>query len=173
MKKNQWMKKCCAFVGVMVSMFAVCGCGNKADKLKPYEWLMDDKVVSFYDSKAELEEVGCPWFEDYFEAVRSDNEDFGVSRDGETLCYMEIADASIVTYKDICVGDEITKVEDTFSYELPLRESYSVCFDGATEVEIDDEEDWKDNYLVLYYYVEDGIIERIVVTDGLFMRTMR
>lgn len=167
MKKNPWMKKCCAFVAVMASMFVVCGCGNKADKLKPYEWLMDDKVVSYYDSAKDLDETICTVYDHWLDAAKADSENSVFSKDGEEIRSFHTRDKEVVTYKGIHVGDKATKVAETFAYEINIGESYNVYFDGTTEINAE-EQDVEDDFIILYYYVEEGIIKEISVMDVVY-----
>ena len=94
-----------------------------------------------------------------------------VSKDEDEIRSFCTRDNSVVTYKGISVGDKVSVVEDAFSYEQGIGESYNVYFDGTMEVDIE-EHGYEDELIVLYYYVEDGVIEEIYVMDGLFGMTM-
>ena len=170
--KNQWMKKSCTVFVAMVSIFALCGCGSKAEDLQPHEWFFDGEIVSYYDSAETLDEESCQKYESYIDGAMSDSVNWVMSgEDAEIRCFCT-RDDSVVTYKGICVGDEVSVVEDIFSYEQKIGECYNVYFDGTTEVDIE-EHGGGDNIIILYYYVEAGIIEEIYVMDGVFGRTMR
>lgn len=171
MKRKQWLKKSCAVVVAMASLFMICGCGNKEKDLQPHEWIMDGKVVSYYDSTEDINEKICPIYDEYISGAMSDSMNWVVSREDDEIRSFCTQDNSVVTYKGISVGDKVSVVEDTFSYERGIGESFNVYFDGTTEVDIE-EHGYEEELLVLYYYVEEDIIKAIYVMDGLFGMTM-
>lgn len=172
MKTKQWMRKSIAVVVMIMSVAALCGCGKKAEDLKPYEWIMDGEVVSYYDSVKEIDATICPTFSEFFEGRKSDSKNYVVSKDGEEIRTFITLDSSVVTYKGICVGDNISVVEDSFSYEYRYEGvSCVVYFDGTVEVD-PEVHGYDDDLSILYYLEEEGVIQEIFVMDGLFNRTM-
>lgn len=171
MYKTLRKKKRSIPVIVLISVLGLCACGGKEKELQPHEWRMDGKVLSYYGGTKELDKETCPIYDDYISGAMSDSMNWIVSKDEDEIRSFCTRDNSVVTYKEISVGDKVSVVEDAFSYEQGIGESYNVYFDGTMEVDIE-EHGYEDELIVLYYYVEDGVIEEIYVMDGLFGMTM-
>ncbi|MBQ3028184.1 MAG: hypothetical protein IJD26_03830 [Lachnospiraceae bacterium] len=170
---KQWMKKSCKVAVVMMSMAVICGCGSKEKDLQPYEWSLDGAVISYYDSAEDIDEELCQKYDSYFEGAQSDSTTWVlVNEDSEIRAFIT-EDSSVATYNGISVGDALSVVEDSFSYEETYTDNcYMVYFDGETEMdaeEVEPEDDW----ILITYFAEEGMITEITVYDGVFGSSMQ
>lgn len=172
MKVEQWMKKSAALVATL-SAFVLCGCGSEPEGLKPYEWSLDGTVMSYYDSAEEIDGDICQKYESYFDGAQSDSTTWVTTNaDGEIRAFIT-EDSSVVTYKDISVGDALSTIEDVFSYEEAYADNcYIVYFDGKKEMNAEEAES-KEDWILITYFAEEGIITEISIYDGVFGSTLK
>ena len=78
--------------------------------------------------------------------IRNRSDNCIIVRDG-VIRSVFIVDEDIVTYKGISVGDSVDKIENAFSKEYQLQDSYSIIYnEDAEEVSIEQEKE--ENYLI-------------------------
>ncbi len=172
MKVKRWIERyCVAFVAVL-GLFVLCGCKTESEELKPYEWSMGGTVMSYNDSAEEIDEELCQKYDSYFDGAQSDSTTWvAANTDGEIRVFVT-EDSSVETCKGISVGDAMNSVEDAFSYEYALADDvYSVYFDGDTEVD-PKERMSEDDWVIIDYWAEEGIITEIHIYDPAFGSTM-
>jgi len=170
--KTKWRLKKHAALGAALGLFVLCGCKTEAEELKPYEWSVGGTVMSYYDSVEEIDEELCQKYDSYFDGARSDSTTWvAANADGEIRVFVT-EDSSVETCRGISVGDALSAVEDAFSYEYTFADDwYMVYFDGDTEVDTRErmsEDDW----VLITYWAEEGIITEISIYDPAFGGSM-
>jgi uncharacterized protein YceK len=157
------------------ALFSICillsGCSLNIKTISvdnPYEVLANGETISYYDT-ININNVDC--FEishdttDMIGAVDKPNTII-VNDEGEIRLFL-ITDNRVATYKNISVGDSVSKIEDAFSYEETTGNIYTVLFNGIDEQNptiYDKEDSW-----IWIDYITDGEkIECIEISDVKF-----
>lgn len=152
------------------------GCSNSkntsVDVKNPYEINANGEILSYYGDKSEFENVGFEVLNSSLKSSQSNENNIFVNNE-DAIRNVVIADKSISTYKNIAVGDNVDKIEKTFTYEVSLKTSYAVLFDGTNEVNPKNDNTKKDNYIWINYTTNGKTIEKIAIYDVLYGKEMR
>lgn len=86
---------------------------------------------------------------------------------------MRILNDSIKTYKNVRIGDSVSKIKSLFKYEEvnQAKTIYSVIFEGKQEVQPPNTLYSPENpnqYIIISYLVENDVIKEIQIYDGQF-----
>lgn len=141
-------------------LLTACSNTNKSEiKLEtPYSILYEDTFFNYYDTQDTLNST-----------IDTSNIIFN---DTGFIRAITITNSDFMTYPNISVGDDKSKIEETFEFEYENKNSYMVLFDGITEINptIDEK---GDNWIWITYNIEDDKISQISIYDVKYGREMR
>lgn len=137
----------------------------------PYEIMVNGKILSMYDSSIDdFEENGFEVCEGRFS---SNSEKNNVTIYNDKIVDVTIYDNSVQIFKSISVGDNISKAESAFKYEVKHDNvGCDVTFNSANE-EIDlSKEDINEGIRIFFVKKEDSnIISKIsIVSDNIYFK---
>ena len=135
----------------------------------PYEMKINGKIISYYDKE---EDIDADLVESIYDwsIILHRNENVVYVNDNGEIRYLFSDDKKINTYKNIHVGDEVNKIQNSFKSPYRLGSSdlsctYIVAFDDKNN-EIDTESQGFYNvYIRISYVIEDNKIEYIIIDD--------
>ncbi len=175
------MKKISYVILILFILLLLGSCRKKTIK-GPDEILIEGKIISYSDTLEQVEDKlgegkaddmfvkkqGYCWYEYTDDLLLLFNEE-------DKMRAIDIEDEDIITYKNICVGDDIDKVADTFKYEIVSNRFYNVYFEGKEELDgLDHEKTLNKDWITITYYTnEDNEIVRISIMDKKYAMTMR
>lgn len=152
-------------------MFLLIGCSQKETSIKnPYEISIKNKFLSYYDTKENIPEefnilnISIKNHQDINNNVLLDSKN--------KIRLISITDKNINTYNQISVGDNIKKIQDTFSYEYRNGNNYMVIFNGNSE-EDPTNQNKNDNWIWINYITDGSRITQIQIYDVKYGREMR
>ena len=167
------MKK--IFCLILTSIVLLTGCSQKQTVDNPYEILVDNEIFSYYDTIEDIPEMFSVLdtsVENIINYRKDANQsNIFVDPDG-VIRSISIVDDSVVTYKQISVGDNISKIEENYSYINKQHTYYAVLLNGNTEVD-PAEPNKEDNWILISYNIEDSKITRITISDAKFAHELR
>lgn len=156
------------FTFIVIS-FLLIGCSSTQVN-NPYEICIKNEIFSYYDNKEEIPK-SFNLLDISIKNHQDENNNVLVNQDNE-IRSISIVDKNITTYKQISVGDNISKVQNNFSNVYTIDNIiYTVAFDDSVEKDIkspDKEDDW----IYINYITKDSIITRIIIYDAKFGRSM-
>lgn len=164
--------------GILItSLFLLSGCSqNASDKANvnyPYEITDGISTLSYYDTEDAISIDDFTILEysaDNIIGIRNRSDNCIIVRDG-VIRSIFIVDEDIVTYKGISVGDSVDKIENAFSEEYQLQDSYSIIYnEDAEEVSIEQEKE--ENWIWIIYYTDGTEITSIQIYDVKFATTL-
>lgn len=164
------MKKYLIVVSILTLI--LCSCSKKSVN-DPSEISVNGKIIKYSETKDTVEKklgdegVVTELFllndgYEYQNAVQI------LYNDIENIRYLRVMDAKVDTYKNISVGDDISKVFEEFDYVQESGFYYSVIFNGIEEVDnrtVGIQDDW---IMISYKTVEDS--DTIVMINIIDMR---
>lgn len=157
------MKK--IFLLYVSCLFLVSGCGSgqSASIDNPYEIKVGSETLSLYDDVDKFAENGFEVFEDRI-FPEQNNETNCITVPHDEIYAIDIYENNVMTYKSISIGDDISKVTDTFSCVENLWSDdtvYGVCFDtDNNELPLENE---ADDGTFICYTTADSKIKRIFI----------
>lgn len=164
------MKKHFFFLPLIISLFLLSGCSqNKSDKISvnnPYEVAKGTSTVSYYDTEENIDIDGFTILDlipNNIIGIREQSNNCIIVHDGIIRC-IYIVDEDIMTYKGISVGDNIDKLNNTFSNTSKLQDTYSVIFNNNTE-EDPANPNKEDAWIWITYYTDGSQIISIQIYD--------
>ncbi len=154
-----------------ISIFFVFNLNSRPDIIK----VKNFKFISYNDNQEKVEKIfgtGIDTSVSLFDGYDYDGKLKIVYDDQTQIRYIEIDNKSIVTYKNIKVGDDVSKIKNTFKYEIETGDGYSVLFDDKKEL-ASNTGNQKDSLLWIDYSLDDSNkIEKIIIYDYKFGKTM-
>ena len=97
-----------------------------------------------------------------------------INDENKIRCFC-ITTENVDVYGDISVGDSVKKIEKNFKYEFtPFDDNiFYVAFDKEAEINTHDFDidDFHDDFLEFFFYIDDGKIEAILISDFMFGNT--
>lgn len=153
MRKNMFV-----VIGICATLLS--GCSKNVQSISlPCEIANNNSTISYNDNRDSKS------FSEFSNIIITDNEG--------NIRSFNIDSSDIQTYKDISVGDDIKKIEDSFEYEYAIRDNtYSVLFNDSTE-ENPTEENKDDSWLWINYTYDNNKITNIYIYDVKYGREMR
>lgn len=166
--KGEIMKK--IYITLSLLLLFLCGCSSTQVN-NPYEICVKNEIFSYYNNKEDIPE--------FFNVLdisiknhQDENNNVLVNQDGK-IRSISIVDKNITTYKQISVGDNISKVQNNFSNVYTVDDIiYTVTFDGNIEKD-NKSTDKKEDWIYINYITKDSIITRIVIYDAKYGSEMR
>lgn len=154
------MKRKIAVMLIITCTLLMNGCTDSTASVSTPDEISDgESIISYNDNKES----------DDFQSFQQ----YVTTNDDGDIRNINISSSNINTYKNICVGDDITKVEDLFSYEYEMSDTiYSVLFDGTKEIN-PTEEDKGDSWIWINYIYENNKITSISIYDVKYGREMQ
>lgn len=154
---------------IAISSILLTGCSkNKEIANNPYEIIIGNEILSYYNQKEDIpENIIVKSISEYVSTRQNTNDNIIFINEDGHIRMISIIDDSIITYKGIKVGDDISKVIDEFDYEYQYGKkayAYGVVFDGNIEKQHNDE-NTEDNWIDITYFVEDSKIIKIKIND--------
>ena len=156
-------------------LMLLCGCSqNQSSSVlnNPYEISTNDGVLSYYGEKSDFESAGFDSFSKALESSMSKKNNVFANKEG-IVRNIVITDRDIVTYRNISVGDSVDKIENAFAHEVNLNTSYSVLFDGVTEINPKNSSPIQDDFIWINYTTNGKTIEKITIYDVLYGKEMK
>ncbi|MGN6713022.1 zinc-ribbon domain-containing protein [Anaerocolumna jejuensis] len=177
-KKTGKIKKLVVFIFLFfiivigfISIFFVFNLNSRPDIIK----VKNFKFISYNDNQEKVEKIfgtGIDTSVSLFDGYDYDGKLKIVYDDQTQIRYIEIDNKSIVTYKNIKVGDDVSKIKNTFKYEIETGDGYSVLFDDKKEL-ASNTGNQKDSLIWIDYSLDDSNkIEKIIIYDYKFGKTM-
>ena len=175
------MKK---IIGILLIVYCSClfGCGTQ-EELTPTDIAFQNTIVTYNSTQEETETILKDFtmtldenypFNNFYMVENDDAElfDIIVNEDGFVRA-IDVVDPEVRTYKDIAVGDNISKMTDAFKHEFPFEDTvYSVLMNGDTEVDPRLQEN-EDSWLWINYKYENDIITKITIYDVQYGKKLR
>lgn len=127
------MKK--LLINLIITLVLLSGCSQPktTESLKPYKISVNNKILSYYDTKENIPEEFLI-LDNTFENMSKQDECNSVIIDkDDKIRRISIIDNKITTYNGISVGDNISKIENSFSYESKFKNNYDVIFNDDLE----------------------------------------
>ena len=156
--------------------FILSGCSNAKNSStkveNPYEINVKGEILSYYGDKTDFENIGFEVLNSSLKSSQSNKNNIFVNNE-DIIRNIVIADKNTSTYKDIAVGDNVDKIENTFVNEVNLKTSYAVLFDGKNEINPKNDDIKKDNCIWINYTTNGKTIEKIAIYDMLYGKEMR
>ncbi len=148
---------------------------NREKINNPGEIKVEGKIINYTENKEIVEKIIGSGIETeiFFSNGYSYNDNFKIlyNDKGSIRCII-ITDSSVLTYKNISVGDNIKKVKDSYNFEAEMGNGYSVLFNGDKEIDLTTKNQ-SDNWLWINYSIDDsGKIEEIIIYDAKFGQKM-
>ena len=136
------------------------GCASQketksVDINNPHEIIINGEILSYYD-----------------EIPLDTNNAYELSTNENKIRSITIKDSSVSTYKDISVGDSITKIIESFEHEYNIGENYMVIFNNGIEEEPTNQNK-EDNWLWINYITDGKNITQIQIYDVKYGFEMR
>lgn len=162
------------FTFIVIS-FLLTGCSSKTEVQEttinnPYEISIDNEIVSYYGNKDSI-----PKSFDVLDIstsnLQNDSNNVLVNNENSIRC-ISVTNKDVITYNQISVGDKISLIEDTFSYEYKIDNKYMVIFNGTME-EDPTNQNKQDSWLWINYITDGSQITKIQIYDVKFGREMR
>ena len=119
---------------IILSALLLSGCGTapaSTSENKPYEIKVGSETLSIYDNREKFEENEFEVFEDSTSIagiMAGCKNNHIVVYNGELLGGPFIFSEDVITYKSISVGDDVSKIEDTFEYEVKSGDENSFTY---------------------------------------------
>ena len=162
------------FTFIVIS-FLLTGCSSKTEVQEttinnPYEISIDNEILSYYGNKDSI-----PKSFDVLDIstsnLQNDSNNVLVNNENSIRC-ISVTNKDVITYNQISVGDKISLIEDTFSYEYKIDNKYMVIFNGTME-EDPTNQNKQDSWLWINYITDGSQITKIQIYDVKFGREMR
>jgi hypothetical protein len=115
----------------------------------PYEIAVEDEILSYYDTN-----IPSAFSSEKYDIIQNDNKIRSIS----------LTDSNAITYNNISVGDNISKIKDSFSYEYNSGNIYMVLFNGTNE-EDPMNADKEDSWIWINYITDEEKITSIQIYD--------
>ena len=161
---------------ISLLLFTLTGC-SKQKVNYPYEILSSNKILTYYDEKEKFSNnfsvlnIGNNFLDSWQKSFHDKKNNIVINSNGELRC-ISIENKSTKTYKNISVGDSISKIEESFLYENTIGDFYCVLFDENSEEQNQlSDQNIKDNWIWINYLTENSKITNIVIYDVKFGRT--
>lgn len=158
----------------IVLLFSLTGCSKiKTQEVTinaPYEISIDNVILSYYDTKDSIPS-DFNILDNSLDNYQNKDNNILVDSNGIVRC-ISITDKDIDTYKEISVGDDTNKIEDSFSYEYKNGDNYMVIFNGNTE-EDPTNQNKEDSWIWINYTSDGSQITQIQIYDVKYGREMR
>ena len=171
------MKQLKSILITLVFCFMLAGCSSSKNIDTPYSVAIGSKTISYYDEVSSIDEkygnvsVG---FSDSQSSDRryTDTKDFEIVFNEDKIRAFFITSENVTTMHGIHVGDNVSKVEDSFEYENNMGNVCEVLFDGETEINevLNRQNDW---IWIFYGLDKDGTITEIIIADNLYTVSMQ
>lgn len=165
-KKNINNKIIVSALAIVFIIGVIFFAANKLHKIHPYEIKYGNEVISYYDSEDEILQLSSSI------EIRSklmfwdDSYPISVYIDRGKIRMINIESEDVTVYGNISVGDNISKIANTFDYEQEVNNGlYTVLFSNNKEVD-ENSVEYNDNNLYIYFYSADDIINRISILDA-------
>lgn len=161
---------------LVLTMLILSGCSNgkntSVDVKNPYEISVSGEILSYYGNKSDFENAGFEVLNSSLKSSQSSKNNIFVNSEN-TIRNIVITDKSASTYKGIAVGDDVDKIENAFINEVSLKTSYAVLFDGVNEINPQNSDIKKNNYIWINYTTNGKTIEKIAIYDVLYGKEMQ
>ena len=150
-----------AFVFVVTFFFI-----TKHHKLRPYEISYNNEIISYYESEDEISKLPSSIEITSRFGILEDSYPINIYMYKGKIRMINIQTEDVTVYGNISVGDNISKIANTFDYEQEVRNGlYTVLFSNNKEVD-ENSVEYNDNNLYIYFYSADDIINRISILDA-------
>ena len=162
------------FTFIVIS-FLLTGCSSTTEVQEttinnPYEISIDNEILSYYGNKDSI-----PKSFDVLDIstsnLQNDSNNVLVNNENSIRC-ISVTNKDVITYNQISVGDKISLIEDTFSYEYKIDNKYMVIFNGTME-EDPTNQNKQDSWLWINYITDGSQITKIQIYDVKFGSEMR
>lgn len=84
---------------------------------------------------------------------------------------IEITNQEVKTYKNISVGDPVSKIQSSYNYETEIGNTIFVTINENTEIPTDSEK--SDDTVYINYVCEDNTIKSIIIYDSQYATKMK
>lgn len=164
------MKKYFATLVILLLFLTGCSSGKEQNVIinNPYEILIKDKILSYYDTESQINEDEFEISNDGLKAIQNTTNNIIVTDQSKKIRCISITGSKITTYGQITVGDSIEKVTDAFNNEYKMSDNnYCVLFNESQE-ENPMSEQKNDSWIWINYLTENDTIVRIQIYDVKF-----
>lgn len=143
-----------------ICIISISGCSKNVRSVSlPHEIANDNSTISYNDNENSNE------FSEFSDIIIADDEG--------NIRSFNINSSNIKTYKNISVGDNISKVKELFEYEYAMDDNmYSVLLNDSKEenpIDVNKEDSW----IWINYTCNNDIITNISIYDVKYGREMR
>ena len=128
----------------------------------PYEVAINNKILSYYDTKEDVP-IEFNVLDTSFENIQKVDNNALVDSDNK-IRRISITDKNVITYNQISVGDNVSKIEDNYLYEYKFENIYMVIFNGNQE-ESPTNQNKGNDWIWITYIIDDSKISQIQIYD--------
>ena len=159
---------------LIIIPFLLTGCSKQKEQEiiieNPYEISVNNEILSYYSTQDGIPSELKILDTSISNAQDKTNNNVLINSDGEIRC-ISIIDNTVNTYKQISVGDDIDKVENSFEYEIESNKSYLIKFDKYfQEISLDDSDE---TFFTITYFTNNNKITRILISDIKYANELR
>ena len=164
------------FTFIVIS-FLLTGCSSKTEVQEttinnPYEISIDNEILSYYGNKDDIPK-SFDVLEFSLDAIQiKNNNDVVIINQDNKIRYISVTNKDVVTYNQISVGDNVSEIEDKFTYEYKSGNNYMVIFNDISE-EDPTNQNKEEGWLWLNYITDGSQITKIQIYDVKFGSEMR
>lgn len=151
-------------------MMLLNACSKMDETMNPTDINVNGKIISFYSNKEKVEELlgeGKNVGDGPGAYTTYDDGKLGIhyNEEGKIRAFV-LSNSSVKTYNNITCNDDISKVNDTYEYEVNIGNSVQVLLDGNKEVKWKGMDERADDQIIIQYYTrENNTIYEITMTD--------
>lgn len=160
-----------AFIAIL---FLLTGCSKtkvpETTVNNPYEVTIDNEILSYYGNKDDVP-ISFEVLDVSVNSLQNDGNNVLINSENSIRC-ISVTNKDVITYNQISVGDSVSLIEDTFTYEDKIGNKYMVIFNGTTE-EDPTNQNKEDSWIWINYITDGSQITQIQIYDVKFGREMR
>lgn len=143
---------------------------KSVDINNPHEISVNGEILSYYDTKTKINGFGT--LKVSLDSLQNKDTNNIIINDDNVIRCISIIDDSVSTYKEISVGDSITKITESFEYEYNIGKNYMVIFNNGIE-ENPTNQNKEDNWLWINYITDEKNITQIQIFDVKYGNKMK
>lgn len=147
------MKKILYFINTIILSIFLLGCNkeiNTDTSINANQISYHGKILTYNTTNID---------DDFF----TDGIDFFINKDNQ-IRSIKITNQTVKTYKNISVGDPVSKTQSSYNYEEKIGNIIFVTINGDTEIPTDSEK--PDDAIYINYVCKNNTIESITIFDN-------